>query len=130
MINAGTRHTAGAATEIRRPTCRSTRQTATPFYNIDKRMITIVARNIVKEGKRAEFLEAIRPLIEASRAEPGNIAYDLYEDTADCCAFCFIERWKDEAAVAAHNESAHFRTWMAVKAEYVASGKVTRYRPV
>ena len=54
-------------------------------------MITIVARNIVRDGKREAFLEAVRPLIAASRSEEGNIAYDLYEDVNEANAFCFIE---------------------------------------
>ncbi|HIZ15678.1 MAG TPA: antibiotic biosynthesis monooxygenase [Candidatus Tidjanibacter faecipullorum] len=91
-------------------------------------MITIVARNIVRDGKREAFLEAVRPLIAASRSEEGNIAYDLYEDINEANAFCFIEKWKDPEAIAAHNASSHFREWMACKAEFVISGTVARYR--
>ncbi len=55
-------------------------------------MITIVARNRIYVGMQEEFLRAVQPLIEGSRAERGNIFYDLYEDTSDPQAFCFIER--------------------------------------
>ena len=85
-------------------------------------MITIVARNVIREGKQEDFLKAVQPLIEASRAERGNVFYDLYEDVADSRAFCFIERWADEEAVAAHNASPHFRAWTAAKAEFVEAG--------
>lgn len=81
-----------------------------------------------KEGKQEDFLKAVQPLIEASRAERGNVFYDLYEDVADSRAFCFIERWADEEAVAAHNASPHFRAWTAAKAEFVEAGTVARYR--
>ena len=91
-------------------------------------MITIVARNVIREGKQEDFLKAVQPLIEASRAERGNVFYDLYEDVADSRAFCFIERWADEEAVAAHNASPHFRAWTAAKAEFVEAGTVARYR--
>ncbi len=91
-------------------------------------MITIVARNIIKKGKRDAFIEAVRPLIAASRAEKGNIAYDLYEDADDENALCFIEKWENMAAIAAHNTSPHFREWIASKSEFVASGTVARYR--
>lgn len=91
-------------------------------------MITIVARNIIRDGKREAFLEAVRPLIAASRSEEGNIAYDLYEDINEENAFCFIEKWKDLEAIAAHNASPHFREWMAGKTEFVVSGTVARYR--
>ena len=88
-------------------------------------MITIVARNVIREGKQEDFLKAVQPLIEASRAECGNV---FYEDVADSRAFCFIERWADEEAVAAHNASPHFRAWTAAKAEFVEAGTVARYR--
>ena len=91
-------------------------------------MITIVARNVIREGKQEDFLKAVQPLIEASRAERGNAFYDLYADVADSRAFCFIERWADEEAVAAHNASPHFRAWTAAKAEFVEAGTVARYR--
>ena len=72
----------------------------------------------------------IRALERAAEtfAERGNVFYDLYEDVADSRAFCFIERWADEEAVAAHNASPHFRAWTAAKAEFVEAGTVARYR--
>lgn len=90
-------------------------------------MITIVARNIVKPGMRDAFLKAVEPLIAGSRAESGNISYDLYEDMADPSAFCFIEHWKDADAVAAHNASSHFAEWVEKKGGLVESGQVNRY---
>ena len=91
-------------------------------------IITIVARNIVRDGKREAFLEAVRPLIAASRSEEGNIAYDLYEDINEANAFCFIEKWKDPEAIAAHNASSHFRESKACKAASVISGTLARDR--
>ena len=40
-------------------------------------MITIVARNIVRDGQREAFLDAVRQLIDASRYAAGKIAYAL-----------------------------------------------------
>lgn len=91
-------------------------------------MITIVARNIIREGQRKAFLEAVRPLIAASRAEAGNLAYDLYADTEDENALCFIEKWQDMEAIAAHNASPHFQEWIARKSAFVASSTVARYK--
>lgn len=91
-------------------------------------MITITARNILKPGKKEEFLEAVRPLVDASRAEEGNISYDLYEDIDFGDAVCFIERWRDAAAIEAHNASPHFRRWMESKSALVESGEVNKYK--
>ena len=92
-----------------------------------EQMITIVARNLVKPGMRNEFLMAVEPLIAASRAESGNISYDLYEDVANPSAFCFIEQWRDADAVALHNASSHFAEWMGKKSGLVESGQVNSY---
>lgn len=90
-------------------------------------MIAITALNIIREGRKQDFLTAVRPLIDASRAEEGNISYDLYEDLSDAGAVCFIEHWKDEAAVAAHNTSPHFLKWIARKESLVERSEVRKY---
>lgn len=90
-----------------------------------EQMITIVARNLVKPGMRNEFLMAVEPLIAASRAESGNISYDLYEDVANPSAFCFIEQWRDADAVALHNASSHFAEWMGKKADWWSRDRST-----
>jgi quinol monooxygenase YgiN len=71
-------------------------------------MIKIVARNTVQEGKKEEFLSLVKELIEKSRAEDGNISYDLCEDIKDPNVLTFIEEWKDQAAIRIHNACEHF----------------------
>ncbi|MDR2525369.1 MAG: antibiotic biosynthesis monooxygenase [Oscillospiraceae bacterium] len=71
-------------------------------------MVTIVAKNVVKPGTAEAFIAAAQPLIAGSRTEAGCIAYDLYVDLSDPNVLTFIEQWQDEAAIAAHNASAHF----------------------
>jgi quinol monooxygenase YgiN len=74
----------------------------------DYTMLLIIAKNTVKQGTAEAFKEAAKPLIEGSRAEEGNISYDLFEDVANPNVLTFVERWKDEAAIKMHNASAHF----------------------
>jgi quinol monooxygenase YgiN len=71
-------------------------------------MLVIVAKNTLKPGAAEAFKAAAQPLIDGSRAEAGNIAYDLFEDVANPNVLTFIEKWQDEAAIAIHNSSAHF----------------------
>ena len=71
-------------------------------------MITIVAKNTLKPKCAEEFKEVVKPLIEGSRAESGNIFYDLFEDVSDPNILTFIERWEDEEAIELHNNSKHF----------------------
>lgn len=73
-----------------------------------KEKTTVVARVFVKEGKEAAFLEITTPLIQATRAEEGNISYILYQSTTDPKEFIFYEEYKDDAALKTHASSAHF----------------------
>lgn len=71
-------------------------------------MITIIAKNLIKQGKTEEFKALSKELINQSRKEKGNISYNLYEDTTDSNILTFIEQWQDKEAINLHNNSAHF----------------------
>lgn len=71
-------------------------------------MIKIVARNTVKEDKKEELLSLVKELVEKSRAEEGNISYDLWEDMNASNVLTFIEEWKDQAAIDKHNATEHY----------------------
>ena len=73
-------------------------------------MVTIVAKCTVKPGMGEDYKKAAQPLIQASQSEPGCIAYDLYQDIKNPDIFTFIEHWQDDAAVAFHNNTEHFKT--------------------
>jgi len=62
----------------------------------------------VKEGKNADFEKAFAEMMVAVRAhEPGNVQYDLFRSPQDPQTYVIIERYKDEAARAAHSKSEH-----------------------
>lgn len=73
-------------------------------------MIVIVSRNCIRPDQRQAFLEITAPLVEQSRAEEGCLSYDLVADPADPNVFAFVERWRDQQALDAHNRSGHFQT--------------------
>ncbi|MCR2044058.1 putative quinol monooxygenase [Anaerosalibacter massiliensis] len=73
-------------------------------------MIKIVARSVIKPGKKEEFLSLAEELIAESRKEKGCMSYDLYEDINNPNCLAFIEEWKDEEAIKIHNASPHFTT--------------------
>ena len=73
-------------------------------------MITIVAKNLIKQGKNHEFKVLAEKLINESRKEIGNKAYNLYEDLKDSNILTFIEVWENEEAIKLHNISKHFTT--------------------
>lgn len=70
---------------------------------------TIVARVEVLEGKEKEFIEEAKKLIEGTRAEEGNISYNLYQNPENPCMFIFYEEYRDKDAMAIHPASEHFK---------------------
>lgn len=73
-------------------------------------MIKIVAKMHIKDVNEIENFKALtKDLIEKSLAEEGNGGvYSLNVSLSDPQTLCFIEFWKDKAAVKAHNKTEHF----------------------
>ncbi len=73
-------------------------------------MIGIVATLKVQDGKNADFEAAFTEAMAAVRAnEPGNLFYSLVKSRTDPTTYKVLEGYKDEAAIAAHRESDHFK---------------------
>ena len=53
----------------------------------------------------------MRAMIEASRAEPGCLAYSYAMDVVQPGLIHVLERWADQAALEQHFASPHIRTW-------------------
>ncbi|AJY73619.1 putative quinol monooxygenase [Paenibacillus beijingensis] len=70
-------------------------------------MVIIHAYFHVRTDALEAFMEQTKPLIESSTAEPGNISYALYRDVDQPNVLIMVEEWKDEQAVAIHNETPH-----------------------
>ena len=67
----------------------------------------VVAHLRAQEGKGAELGEALEGLIEPSRAEPGNISYELLASLDDDRDFTFVEEYQDGDALDAHFATPH-----------------------
>ncbi len=81
---------------------------------------------------RADGLAAARPhmarMIAASRAEPSCLAYSYAIDVLDAAVVHVFEVWSDEAAFAAHIETAHLKAWRAVWGDIGLSDRdLTKY---
>ena len=71
-------------------------------------MLAIVAKLKVAPGKEAEFEKVMLGLAaEVRKNEPGNKMYTLCKDEAG--QYVVLELYDDEAALAAHGQSAHFK---------------------
>jgi quinol monooxygenase YgiN len=65
-------------------------------------MLIVLAKAHVGEGAMAAAKAAIADMVAASNAEEGCIAYAFTQDVLQPGVLHIVERWKDEAALAAH----------------------------
>jgi autoinducer 2-degrading protein len=74
------------------------------------------------------FLDATRDNAAASRDEPGIVRFDVLTDRADPGHVVLVEIYRDEAAAAAHKETAHYQRWRDTVAAMMARPRqATRY---
>ena len=72
-------------------------------------MIFIVVKFPVKPEHADAWPQIAREFTEATRAEPGNIRFDLLADPEDENRFHCYEIFADEAALDAHRATEHYR---------------------
>ncbi|MGG7667363.1 putative quinol monooxygenase [Yersinia sp. J1] len=65
---------------------------------------------------KPEFIEDVKAIvhqiIEPSRAEGGNLQYDLHAEIGQPSTFVFFERWASDDALQKHNKTAHFQAFV------------------
>ncbi|RWU19022.1 antibiotic biosynthesis monooxygenase [Pseudomonas alkylphenolica] len=83
--------------------------------------ISIFATIRPKPEHREAVEQALRVMVERSRAEPGNLRYDLFVREGGELAFDLFELYIDAAAVEAHRQSAHYQAYRAATGEWVAA---------
>lgn len=73
-------------------------------------MIGVTAKITVQEGKQADFEEAVRKLMADVRAkEPECSLYQFCKTKGSETEYMVIEVYENEAALAAHGASDHFK---------------------
>jgi autoinducer 2-degrading protein len=91
----------------------------------------------VRVHVRAESVDAFRAATTANASasveEPGVARFDVLQQTDDPTRFALIEVYRSADAVAAHKETAHYKTWRdtveAMMAEPRSSAKFTNVFP-
>ena len=71
--------------------------------------IVVVARWVARRGEEQAVAAAVSQLVRAAREEPGCLLLQVHRDPDDPRVFLFYEHYADEAALAAHAETGHFR---------------------
>lgn len=86
--------------------------TPTPF--------NFIAHLKAKPGQEQALQDAIMTCVAPTRAEPGNVNYDLHRSTDDPSVFVIYEGWTGRDALDSHFETPHFMTLIAAAEDLVA----------
>jgi quinol monooxygenase YgiN len=68
-----------------------------------------IARYIITAGNEERVLALLEELAAASRAEPGNIAFDPYVSPTDPRKIALLERYTSREAFEEHRATEHFQ---------------------
>ena len=82
--------------------------------------IVLVARLKVKEDKIEEAKKAALAIVADSRAEAGNVSYDIHQAIDDPTVFIWHETWMHKGAIDEHFEKDFFKSFFAEVNEYAA----------
>ena len=86
--------------------------------------VKVVALVVAKPGEEEAFIAAAKTCVAASRAEPGVLHYELWREADGERRFVFNELYLDDAAVARHMASEHFKAF-GLAARDLAAGRPT-----
>jgi quinol monooxygenase YgiN len=75
--------------------------------------IKIVAILTAKTGCEGALETLLHGMVPASRAESGNLRYDLWQDNDNPGRFVLDELYKDNASVASHRATPHFQHYLS-----------------
>ena len=70
-------------------------------------MLIVAATVQIQPDKIDEAISAMQEMAEATQSEDGCIRYQFYQDIQEPTTFLAYEEWRDDAALAAHNETPH-----------------------
>jgi len=79
-----------------------------------------------KPGNEARVREILQTLGEASRQEPGVIAYTTHVDPENPREFFIYEMYHDASGLEAHQETEHFKKYVLKQAIPLLESRVRR----
>jgi len=85
-------------------------------------MIVITGKITLDPGKKDEVTAAALEMMEATRAEAGNLEYAFTWDLVDAGVLRVVEQWEDQAALDAHFESPHMAAFIGRMGSFGMTG--------
>jgi quinol monooxygenase YgiN len=79
----------------------------------EQKNLTLLAVLAFVEPVAEPELLALAAVVRATRQEPGCLEYVAHTSAKDPRQVLFYERWQDQAALEAHNQSAHLAAFRA-----------------
>lgn len=79
--------------------------------------VKIVAILTARPGVADRLRALLDGMLAPSRAEAGNLRYDLWQDQSDPTRFVLDELYTGQDAVAAHRATPHFQAYLAAIGE-------------
>jgi (4S)-4-hydroxy-5-phosphonooxypentane-2,3-dione isomerase len=83
-------------------------------------MTTTCVYVTVKPEHIDDFIKAMLANHTESVKEPGNLRFDVLQDSNDPCKFMIYEVYETEEAAAAHKSTAHYALWRDTVANWMA----------
>ncbi len=75
--------------------------------------VKVVAVFTARSGTLDALLTLLDSMVAPSKAEPGNLRYDLWRDQFDPDRLVLDELYRDAEAVAAHQATTHYQRYLA-----------------
>jgi len=76
--------------------------------------LKIVATATLKDAAfQSDFEQALKAVVEGTNTEEGNIAYEAHQDVNNPLVYVIVEVWKSQDAINIHNETEHFKAFVA-----------------
>jgi quinol monooxygenase YgiN len=92
-------------------------------------MIYLLAHLKARPGSHPDLMSAAKAMIEATRAEPGCILYDLHISITEPQLMVFVEAWKSREALAEHFDAPHMAAWRKASEGYFTERKIEVIHP-
>jgi len=77
----------------------------------------------VKPEAVESFMAATKENHQQSLLEPGNLRFDLLQQTDDPCRFMIYEAYESEEAAASHKNTPHYFKWRDTVQDYMAEAR-------
>lgn len=92
--------------------------------------LKIIATITVKESCDEAMQPIFRAVVDGTRAEEGNVSYELHKDVKNPFKYVMVEVWRDLAAIESHNASAHFGAFVEASKPMLEGIEVSIIRSV